>query len=69
MNAPVPTSWNTGYIFVLAAPLVGGAMLVLDPPRWVQLVGVVVIIGLVAAGTALMHRRRGGWLPSDTLPK
>jgi len=69
MNTRPPSSWNTGYIFILAAPLIGGAMLVLDPPRWVQLSGVVLIIALVAAGTALMHRRRGGWLPSDTLPK
>ena len=69
MTTRAPSSWNLGYIFVLTAPFVGAGIVLFDPPRWVQLAGVVVIIALVAAGTALMHRRRGGWLPSDTLPK
>ena len=68
MSTRAPSSWTTGYILILTAPFIGAGLVLFDPPRWVQLTGVGVIIALVAVGTALMYRRRGGWLPSETLP-
>lgn len=69
MTKQAPPAWRTGYVLLLVIPFIGLGLTFLDPPRWVQVVGVVAILALVFAGVRLMSRRRGGWLPSDTLPK
>ncbi|MEJ5944213.1 hypothetical protein WDZ17_02760 [Pseudokineococcus basanitobsidens] len=69
MEKNAPPAWRTGYLLLLAIPFVGMALTFLDPPRWLQVTGVVVIVALVVAGTRLMRRRQGGWRPSETLPK
>lgn len=69
MTKQAPDAWRTGYILLLAIPFIGLGLTFFDPPRWLQIVGVVAIICLVFVGFRLMNRRRGGWRPSDTLPK
>lgn len=69
MTKRAPTAWRTGYVLLLVIPFIGLGLTLLDPPRWLEIVGVVAILALVFTGTRLMSRRRGGWRPSDTLPK
>ena len=68
MTIQAPTAWRTGYILLLTIPFIGLGLTLFDPPRWVEIVGVVAIISLVFVGTRMMNRRRGAWRPSDTLP-
>jgi len=68
MTKQAPTAWRTGYVLLLGIPFIGLGLTVFDPPRWLQIVGVVAIVSLVFVGSRLMNRRRGGWRPSDTLP-
>ncbi len=69
MTKQAPTAWRNGYVLLLVIPFIGLALTLFDPPRWLQILGVIAIIGLVYTGCRLMNQRRGGWRPSDTLPK
>lgn len=68
MTKQAPTPWRTGYVLIWASAFIGLSLTFFDPPRWLQVVGVVAILSLVFAGSRLMNRRQGGWRPSDTLP-
>jgi hypothetical protein len=59
--------WRRGYVLLLVVPFIGLALVLTDPPRWLQIVGVVAILALVATGSSMMRRRAGAWRPSDTL--
>ena len=54
---------------MLVAPFIGLGLVLTDPPRWLQIVCIIAILGLVAAGASLMRRRDGAWRPSETLPR
>ncbi len=70
MTSPAPpSSWRTGYLMLLVNPFIGLGLILGDPPRWLQIVAVVMIVVLVGVGTRLMSSRRGGWRPSETLPQ
>lgn len=45
-------------LLLLLTPIIGGSLLVLDPPRYLQVVGVVTIIALVFVGTAQLFRQQ-----------
>ncbi len=66
MNTSDPrTTWNTGYSLLLVVPFLGLLLTFTDPPRWLQIAGVVVMVALVGAASTLMRRRPGGWRPSE----
>ena len=60
-------TWRLGYVLLLIVPFIGLALNFTDPPRWLQIVGVVAILGLVGTASSMMRRRVGGWRPSETL--
>lgn len=62
-------SWRLGYVLISMTPFIGLALILTDPPRWLQIVGVVVILALVGTASSLMRRRAGGWRPSETLAR
>lgn len=59
--------WSLGYGILLSVPFIGLALTLTDPPRWLQLFGIVAILALVPTGSSMMRRRVGGWRPSETL--
>jgi len=61
--------WRLGSVLLLIIPFIGLALILTDPPRWLQIVAVVVILVMVGAGSTLMRRRAGGWRPSETLAR
>jgi hypothetical protein len=61
--------WRMGYVLLLIVPFIGLVLVLTDPPRWLQIVGVVAILALVGTGSSLFRRRVGGWLPSETLTR
>lgn len=68
MNPSDPRrAWRVGYVLLLVNPFIGLALLLTDPPRWVEAVAVVLIVTFVGVGVALLRRRSGGWRPSETL--
>lgn len=70
MTVPDPRpTWRSGYTLLLVAPFVGLALTLTDPPRWLQMLGVLAILLLVGTGSSLMRRRAGGWRPSETLSR
>lgn len=62
-------TWRLGYVLLLIAPFIGLVLTFTDPPRWLQIVGVVMILALVGTGSSMMRRRAGGWRPSETSPQ
>ncbi|MEO5608077.1 MAG: hypothetical protein ABIQ61_06190, partial [Ornithinibacter sp.] len=58
------TTWNTGYSLLLVVPFLGMLLTFTDPPRWLQIPGVLVMIALVGVASRMMRRRPGGWRPS-----
>jgi hypothetical protein len=62
-------TWRLGYALLLIVPFIGLALIFTDPPRWLEIVGVVAILALVATGSSMMRRRVGGWRPSETSPE
>ena len=67
MSRP-PRSWNSGYVLLLAVPFIGLAINFTDLPRWLEIIGLVLMVSLVGVGAAMMRRPQGGWRPSQTLP-
>ena len=59
--------WRLGYVLLLIVPFIGLALTFTDPPRWLQIVGLVAILALVGAVASMIRRRVGGWRPSETL--
>ena len=59
--------WHLGYVLLLIVPFIGLALTFTDPPRWLQIVGIVAILALVGTGSSMIRRRVGGWRPSETL--
>ena len=62
-------TWHVGFALIVAVPFIGLALTVVDPPRWLQVAGIVVMLALVATGASMMRRRIGGWRPSETLTR
>ena len=60
-------TWRLGYVLLLIVPFIGLALTFTDPPRWLQIVGVVAILGRGGTASSMMRRRVGGWRPSETL--
>ena len=52
---------------LLIAPFIGLALAFTEPPRWLQILGIVAILALVGTGSSMTRRRVGGWRPSETL--
>jgi hypothetical protein len=63
-----PRTWSSGYLLIIAVPFIGLAITLFDLPRWIEIIGLVLMVSLVGAGASLMRRPRGGWRPSQTLP-
>lgn len=63
-----PPTWNVGYTLLMAVPFIALAIVFLDLPVWVEVIVLIVILGMVGAGSALLRSRGGGWRPSETLP-
>ncbi len=61
-------TWSAGFAMVIIVPFLGLLLALTDPPTWLQLVAIVIMVLLAGAGTGMMFRRKGGWRPSDTLP-
>ncbi|MEO6790388.1 MAG: hypothetical protein ABI249_01365 [Ornithinibacter sp.] len=59
------TTWNTGYSLLLVVPFLGMLLTFTDPPRWLQIIGVLVMLTLVGVASSMMRRRPGGWRPSE----
>lgn len=59
--------WKSGYTLLMIPPFIGLAIILFDLPRWVEMVGVALILLLVGAGSGLLRSRAGGWRPSETL--
>lgn len=59
-------TWNLGVGLVGLCPFIGLAIVLFDLPVWAEVVLVVAIIGLIAAGSTLMRRKDGAWLPSES---
>ncbi len=59
--------WRSGYTLLMIPPFIGLVIILFDLPRWVEIVGVVVIVLLVGVGSSLLRRRADGWRPSETL--
>ncbi len=67
-SAPDPRrTWRFGYALLLIAPFIGLPLVLTDPPRWLQIIAVAVILAVVGTGSSMMRRRIGGWRPSETL--
>lgn len=58
-------SWNLGLALLSLNPFIALAMVLFDLPTWAEVLLVVVIVGLVAAGSTLMRRQGDAWLPSQ----
>lgn len=58
MTTSTLEGWQSAYVFFLLAPVLGGSLLLLNPPPYLQVVGVVAMIALVFAGTASLTQRR-----------
>lgn len=63
-----PRIWNSGYLLLLVVPFIGLAITFADLPRWLEIIGLALIVSLVGVGASLMRRPQGGWRPSRTLP-
>ena len=50
--------WSSAYVFLLLAPVLGGSLLLLEPPSYLQVLGIMAIIALVFAGTASLFVQR-----------
>lgn len=59
--------WRLGNVLLLIVPFIGLALAFTDPPRWLQIVGIVAMLALVGTGSSMIRRRVGGWRPSETL--
>ncbi len=68
MTNDARNAWQLGYVLMMLPVFIGMVLALTDPPTWLQITGVVVILVLVFVGSRLMFRKRGGWRPSDTLP-
>ena len=62
-------NWNLGLTLLFATPFVGLAVNFLDLPLWVDIASLIAMIALIFFGVRLIFAKRGGWRPSDTLPK
>jgi hypothetical protein len=62
-------TWRLGQLVLLVTPFIGAGLTFTDPPRWLQIVGVIAIVALVWIGGTMMSRREGGWRPSETHPR
>jgi hypothetical protein len=60
-------TWRLGYVLLLIVPFIGLILAFTDPPRWLQIVGVVATLVFVGTGSSMMRRRAGGWRPSESL--
>lgn len=60
-------SWGFGYVLVLIVPFIGLALTSTDPPRWLQIIGIVAMLALVGTSSSMIRRRVGGWRPSETV--
>lgn len=61
-------AWRVGYVLLLVNPFIGLALLLTDPPRWVEALAVVLIVAFVGVGVRLLRQgTRGWWRPSETL--
>jgi len=69
METRPQNKWNLGLILLLTTPFVGLAVALIDFPLWVDIVALVAMIALLFVGSLLLFIKRGGWRPSDTLPK
>lgn len=68
MNTPIQRSWNRGYTLLMIIPFISLPTILFDLPRWLEIVTVVAIIGLVFFGSRLLFwGKPGGWRPSATL--
>jgi hypothetical protein len=59
--------WGFGHVLLLIVPFISLALTLTDPPGWLQIIGIVVILALVGTGSSMIRRRVGGWRPSETL--
>lgn len=62
-------SWQLGSVLISLTPFISLILVFTEPPTWLQIVGVVVIVALVWTGSSLIRRRAGGWRPSETLAR
>ncbi len=63
-----PADLAVGYVLLLLNPFIGLALLLSDPPVWVEALAVVLIVAFVGVGVSLLRRGTGGWWrPSETL--
>jgi len=69
MNTQPAPRWQTGYLLLIVASLIGCLLTVTDPPTWLQIAGVVAIVALVFEGSRRLRKAHGGWRPSQTLPQ
>lgn len=60
-------TWRLGYSLLLTVPFIGLGLAFTDPPRWMQIIGVIAMLSLVGAGASMMRQRVGAWRPSETL--
>lgn len=66
-SANLRSPWHSGFVVLALVPFIGLALTFAHPPTWLQVVGVVVMLGLVGVGSSMMRRRGHGWRPSETL--
>ena len=59
--------WRLGHALLLIVPFIGLTLTFTGPPRWLQIVGLVAILALVGTASSMLHRRAGGWRPSETV--
>lgn len=59
--------WGFGYVLLLIVPFISLALTFTDPPRWLQIIGIVASLALVGTGSSVIRRRVGGWRPSETV--
>lgn len=62
-------TWAAGAALLYSIPFLGLILVLFDPPTWVEIVIVALIVALVATGSTLMRRRTGGWRPSETVTR
>lgn len=61
-------SWRLGSMLLMANVPIGALLNFTDPPRWLQIIGVITIVAFVGVGSRLLFwGRGGGWRPSETL--
>jgi hypothetical protein len=56
---PTPASsrtWRLGFVLVLLVPFIGLVLTLTDPPTWLQIAGLVVMVALVGVASSLLRR-------------